>query len=120
MLVRRLLTTPALDSCFTTNFLETVATLDTSSSPSCCCIAVDLIIGQILQRHISDASRCGNLQSDPSAPVKGTFSSLPLNEWEAQEKENERSAACLSNGYPQVLSALVAMATARATSGRAA
>lgn len=54
--------------------------------------------------------------------MKGTFSSAPVNEWEAQEtgrqRENER--LFLSNGYPQVLSALVAMATAGATSGRAA
>lgn len=56
--------------------------------------------------------------------MKGTFSSAPVNEWEAQETEREREREnerlFLSNGYPQVLSALVAMATAGATSGRAA
>lgn len=62
----------------------------------------------------SKAFWCANQKSDPSAAVKSTFL---YQQWaEAQETEHEHSAATfrLLNGYLEVLSAPVAMATARA------
>lgn len=73
-----LMMTGARASCFTTNFLETVAThqavhIPLPPPPHPRHVAEELITGQILEGHTSNTSWCGNLKSDPRAAVKGTF-----------------------------------------------